>query len=242
MLIMISTDKFNNSVVILTGATSGIGKELAKMLATTNAKLVLHGRSLEKLDQLLEEIPSKDNIEIACFDLTEIDKIKGFISGVQSKYSKVTHLINCAGLNSARGTVDEISLSDLDYMMDVNFRAPFCLMQEAYKQMKKDNKGLIINVLSTVCLFANEGIGAYTASKSALDAMTKVLRKEARNHNVKVTSVYPGGVNTAFRAADRPEYLSAESVALSIFNLMLMPDDLITHELVIRPMVEENFA
>ena len=239
---MIDTNKLQDSIIVLTGATSGIGKELALLLSETGAKLILHGRSQPKLDALVAELPNKENTATYCFNLVELDKISEFMTDVEQKHGKVTHLLNCAGLNSARGTVDEIDMADLDYMMDVNFRAPFRLMQEAFIQMKTANKGLIVNILSTVCLFANEGIGSYTASKSALDAMTKVLRKEARHCNVKVTSVYPGGVDTPFRAADKPEYLAPKSVAISILNLMLMPDDLITHELIIRPMVEANFA
>lgn len=239
---MIQPEILQNSVIVLTGATSGIGKELALLLSKTATKLILHGRSQQKLDELVKDLKLSEQVSTYCFDLVEMDKIEGFICHVEQRFGKVTHLINCAGLNSARGNIDEIKLEDLDYMMDVNFRAPFRLMQEVFKQMKSAEKGLIINILSTVCLYANEGIGAYTASKSALDAMTKVLRKEARKFNVKVTSVYPGGVNTAFRAADKPAYLSADSVAKSIYNLMLLPDDLITHELVIRPMIEENFA
>lgn len=237
-------NSLNNTVIVLTGATSGIGRALAKLLANTDAKLVLQGRSEEKMATLIAELPTEklNDISSECFCLSDLTKITGFITNAEASMGEITHLINCAGANTARGTIDEIKLSDLDEMMNINFRSPFKLMQDCFRLMKPRKDGFIINVLSTVCLYANEGIGAYTASKSALDAMTKVLRKEARRENIKVTSIYPGGVNTAFRTADKPEYLTPESVAQSIYSLLIMPASLITHELVIRPMVEENFA
>lgn len=241
---MEASNKLTDTVIILTGATSGIGRALALILAQTDAKLVLQGRSQEKMAGLIAEIPESKHKDISssCFCLSNMSEIDSFVAKSEAEMGAVTHLINCAGANTARGMVDEITMSDLDEMMDINFRAPFKLMQESFKLMKKRKNGLIINVLSTVCLYANEGIGAYTASKSALDAMTKVLRKEARKENVKVTAIYPGGVNTAFRSADKPEYLTPESVAQSIYSILTMPASMVTHELIVRPMVEANFA
>jgi short-subunit dehydrogenase len=114
-------------------------------------------------------------------------------------------------------------------------------MREVYKNMESVKRGTIINVLSTVCNFSNEGIGAYTASKASLDALAKVFRKEARLSNVKVCSIYPGGVNTSFRETTKPEYLEVESVVQAICTMILTDSNTSIDELVIRPMIEKNY-
>ena len=98
-----------------------------------------------------------------------------------------------------------------------------------------------LNVLSTVCNFSNEGIGAYTASKASFDALVKVFRKEVRLKNIKVCSIYPGGTNTAFRNTNKPEYLEVESVVEAIFTMILVDLNASIDELTIRPMVEKNY-
>jgi len=103
-------------------------------------------------------------------------------------------------------------------------------------------RGLVVNVLSTVCLYSNEGIGGYTASKCAFDGLAKVLRKELRADGVRVANVYPGGIDTPFRPAARPEYLAAASVAEAILGLAEADENVAPDELVLRPLVERNFA
>ncbi len=115
-------------------------------------------------------------------------------------------------------------------------------MREVCKSMKKKKAGLIINVLSTVCNFSNEGIGAYTASKAGFDALVKVFRKEVRDSNIRVCSIYPGGVDTPFRAEARPTYLNAEDVVRAIMSMMQFDDYASVDELVIRPTVEKNYS
>lgn len=230
-------------VVLLTGATSGIGRQLALQLAREGAGLALCGRSQEKMASLLLELDSfmEKPPFSRTFSLSSEEEIVRFVADSESLMGRVDVLINCAGVNSARALVAELSTSDLDLMLTVNLRAPVIFMRECFKRMRERKAGHILNVLSTVCLFSNEGIGAYTASKAGLDALTKVLRKEARPYGVKVTSIYPGGVNTTFRAQSRQDYMSPESVAEAIVSVLKLGDDAAVHELVFRPMIESNF-
>ena len=126
-------------------------------------------------------------------------------------------------------------------MLKINTIAPFIFMREVYRSMEIAKKGTVINVLSTVCNFSNEGIGAYTASKASFDALVKVFRKEVRLKNIKVCSIYPGGTNTSFRNTNKPEYLEVESVVEAIFTMILVDLNASIDELTIRPMVEKNY-
>jgi NAD(P)-dependent dehydrogenase (short-subunit alcohol dehydrogenase family) len=86
-----------------------------------------------------------------------------------------------------------------------------------------------------------ETMGVYSTMKQGLDALTWILMKEARPANVKVTAIYPGGTDTEFRAAKRPDYMRPESVASVIAAAVFAPDDVVMHELTFRPIVETNF-
>jgi len=229
--------------IIITGATSGIGKSLVIKLLSEGAQLSICGLSTEKMKMLLDELPSEklENIYYKTFSIDKEQDIIDFVTTSFNKFKKIDYLINCAGLNSAKGNIVDIKTSDLDWMISINLRAPFIFMREVFKYMKERKEGTVINVLSSVCLFSNEGMGAYTASKAGFEAMTKVFRKEAANDGVKVCAVYPGGVNTPFRAIERKDYMSPESTAEAIVSFMKLPDDIVMHEIVFRPMVERNF-
>lgn len=235
----------SGQVILLTGATSGIGRQLALQLAREGARLALCGRSEEKMTSLLEELRecSAESVPFSrTFCLSSEEEIVRFVSDAESSLGPISVLVNCAGLNSARAEVAEMSIADLDWMLKINLLAPAIFMRECFRGMLERRAGHVVNVLSTVCLFSNEGIGAYTASKAGLDALTKVFRKEARTAGVKVTSVYPGGVNTGFRQQARPDYLTPESVAEAIVSLLKLGDETAVHELVFRPMTESNFC
>jgi NAD(P)-dependent dehydrogenase (short-subunit alcohol dehydrogenase family) len=234
----------SDQVVLLTGATSGIGRDLALLLKDEGARLALCGRSGEKMADLLNELggPSEMTLFHRTFCLSSEAEIVRFVADADGHLGPVDVLINCAGINSARGTVAEISISDLDWMLAINLRAPLIFMRECFKRMRERRSGHVVNVLSTVCLFSNEGIGAYTASKAGLDALTKVFRKEARDYGVRVTSVYPGGVNTTFRAQRREDYMTPRSVAEAIVGTLKLEGDAAVHEIVLRPLAESNFC
>ena len=107
--------------------------------------------------------------------------------------------------------------------------------------MRSRGRGHIVNVLTTCALFANENMGIDTAMKTGLQGLTKVLVKELRPAGVKVTAIYPGGVDTDIRPAPRPDYMRPDTAGRLIADVLFAPDDAVIHELVFRPMVETNF-
>jgi short-subunit dehydrogenase len=234
---------FQNKNILLTGATSGIGKCMLISLLNEGANVSFCGRSQQKMDELLIELKpfNKSQLYYEVFDLINTDRLYSFINNTYNAFKTIDILINCAGLNSAKGEVVDIKLSDLDYMMSINFRAPFILMQEIGKRMKEAKKGMVVNILSSVCLFNNETMASYTASKAAMNAASKIFNKEMREHNVRTVSVYPGGVDTEFRANKRSDYLPAQEVVDILLANLKAAHTASLDELVFRPMVEKNF-
>lgn len=228
--------------ILVTGATSGIGKCLTIKLIEGGANVAFCGRSADKMTKLLAEINgAKSNFYYKVFDITNEDEVIAFVGEATANLGTFDVLVNCAGANTVRSLVSNIKTNDLEYMLRINTIAPFVFIREVYKSMEIVKKGMIINVLSTVCNFSNEGIGAYTASKASFDALVKVFRKEVRHHNIKICSIYPGGTNTAFRETNKPEYLDVESVVGAIFTMILADLNASIDELIIRPMIEKNY-
>ncbi|OOM77976.1 SDR family NAD(P)-dependent oxidoreductase [Clostridium sp. BL-8] len=235
---------WKNKCVVVTGGTSGLGKSLVLKLIKMEAKVAFCGRSEEKMKCVLDEINEGDrkNIFYENFDIADENKIISFVNNAGDKFGTIDVLINCAGANTARGLVESIKIEDMNLMLKVNTIAPLVFIEECYKYMKVKKEGVIINILSTCCLFSNEGNGAYTAAKSALDGLTKVFRKEARKNNIRVCSVYPGGINTPFRAQEREDYLSPENTADTILKTLDIDTSVALDEIVLRPFVETNYS
>lgn len=227
--------------VVITGASSGIGRALAVMAEKQQYRLSVCGRNKDKLQHTLSELSRPEDVVAETFCITDEQCFTRFLTQANAKHGTVDILINCAGINNVRKQAYQTEIPELDWMMKVNFYAPIACIKAVLPDMKSQHQGTIVNVLSTVCLFANPGIAAYTATKTALDSFTKVMRKELKSEGIKFLSIYPGGVDTEFRAAERPEYLSAQAVAKAI--LLQLDVDIHTHihELVLRPQCEDNF-
>jgi len=232
-----------NKNVLLTGATSGVGKELLFQLLEQGANVAFCGRSPEKMEEVLQEIKGfgSSRIFYQTFCLSDENRIVGFVKAAHSHFGPIDILINNAGLNNTRAEVTQLQTADLDWMMSINCIAPAAFIREVGTIMIQQKQGLVVNILSSVCLSTNETNGGYTASKAAIDALTKVFRKEVRKHNIRVLSVYPGGIDTPFRTKERPDYLSPKQVADVILNAITTDSFVAMDELVFRPMVETNF-
>jgi NAD(P)-dependent dehydrogenase (short-subunit alcohol dehydrogenase family) len=229
--------------VYLTGATHGIGKALAVRLAREKTKLALCGRDRNALAEV-EDAARAAGAPSVCtksFDIAEEEGILGFYRESRTRIGPPSILVSNAGYNSRKAPLWEVTTEEFDGLIAVNLRAPFVLIREAFPDMKKAGSGHVVVVLSTTCRFDIETMSAYTAAKKGLEGLVDVFRKEARPHNIRVTSIYPGGTDTNFRKTPRPDYLRPESVAEAVVRALLLPEDLIMHELVFRPMAESSF-
>lgn len=223
--------------VIITGATDGIGKALARLLSG-EYNLALCGRSEDKLNQLTQEL-GDCHVYAECFDITDGEKRHAFCQHVKQEFGTVDVLVNSAGANTKKDKVTDINLDDLRYMFELNCVSPVGMIQEVYPLMAERKQGLFVNILTTCCLFHNPMTGSYTASKDAMEGISKILTKEAKKDNIGVCNVYPGGVNTNFRATPNPGYLKPETIARMIRDCIELEDGCV-HDIVIRPFIEDN--
>lgn len=223
--------------VLITGATDGIGKALAVLLSW-DYNLALCGRSEEKMKLLLETLEGC-RVYARCFDITDGEMRRDFCRQALEEFGTVDVLVNNAGANTKKDRITDICLDDLRYMFELNCVSALGMIQEIYPHMAKKQQGLIVNILSSCCLFHNPMAGSYTATKNAMEGISKILTKEARQDHIGVCSVYPGGVDTNFRAVANPNYLKPETVAKMI-KVCIENEDGCVHDIVIRPFIEDN--
>lgn len=228
----------NSRSALITGATRGIGRKLARQLTERGVTVFATGRDPDLLASLRKETGCFG----AAFDLARPDAPAAVYAAAKAALGGAPDfLVNNAGFNRRKAPITDLTVAELDEHYAVNFRAAALLCGEALRDMIPRKAGHIVNVASTVVWHQAENYSVYCATKCALHGFTVSLIKEARVHGIKVTGVYPGGVDTDFRAADRPDYLLPESAARMIADTLFAPADVVVHQLTFRPMVETNF-
>jgi short-subunit dehydrogenase len=223
--------------IFITGATRGIGRELVMQLTQLGFTVFGTGRD----EQLLQELKAETGCFGAVADLSDPEQVLSIYQSAKKALGQVDILINNAGLNHIKAPVVDVELADWELQYAVNLRAPMLLSREALREMAERRSGHIVNVVSTIAKTAQPNYSIYSTMKYGFMGFTKCLIKEAREVNVKVTAVYPGGTDTDFRKEERPEYLSPESAARMIVHCITAPDDVVVHDLTYRPMIESNF-
>jgi len=223
--------------VFITGATRGIGRELVKQLTNLGYKVFGTGRD----QQLLESLKSETGCRGDVADLTDPEQVVEIYQKATAALGRIDILINNAGLNNRKSPLTELELADWELQYAVNLRAPMLLCRAALRGMAERRNGHIVNVISTIAKTSQPNYSIYATMKNGLMGFTKCLIKEAREVNVKVTAVYPGGTDTDFRPEPRPDYLSVESAAKMIVYCITAPEDVVVHDLTYRPMAESNF-
>jgi short-subunit dehydrogenase len=222
---------------LVTGASRGIGRELARQMKSAGFTLFVSGRDAGMVESLRRELGC-DGLAI---DLAGAEASVELFAAAKEALGRVDVLVNNAGFNKAKTPLPEVTAEDLDQSYAVNVRAPILLAREALKDMATRRSGHILNVISSIVHARVENYSVYTTMKNALHGFTGCLIKEARLVGVKVTAIYPGGVNTTFRPNARPDYLRPESTARMILDCITAPEDVVVHELTFRPIVETNF-
>lgn len=206
--------KLKDKVTIITGASGGIGSELARRLAPLGVRLALCGRSEEKLARLQEEIQALGaETMIWVGDITREDAPAACVQAVLERFGRLDILINNAGL-ALSCPFAETTPQQFDDIMALNVRAPYFLTQAALPHLEQSDHATVLNIASVVGHKGYPLQSAYAASKHALIGMTKSLANEVYDRGIRVHIIAPGAVYTDMVKISRPD-LSPEGMILS---------------------------
>ncbi len=186
--------EITDKVIVLTGASSGIGRATAMMLADQGARVVLAARDAAALEDLRQQLPGS---EAMATDVTDPDQAGALIERVEARFGSIDALVNCAG-QGMFSRVEGIDLDDLDRLWDLNVVAPLRLMQLVIPIMRRQGGGTILNVSSLSTTRYIPHIAGYAATKYALNALTLAGRAELEDDGIVVSLIRPGIVDTGF--------------------------------------------
>jgi short-subunit dehydrogenase len=184
----------DGAVVIVTGASSGIGAATARMAAGRGAKVVLAARRADRINALAAELP--DALAMPT-DLRKPAQIVALVQATLDGFGRVDVLVNNAG-QGLHVPVEQVRLDDLRAVTELNFYAPLLAMQAVIPAMRKQGGGAIVNVSSMTSRMVLPGVGGYSATKSALNMLSAVARKELAPDGIVVSIVYPAVTATEF--------------------------------------------
>ncbi len=185
---------FTNRVVIVTGATRGIGRTIAEYLYKAGATLLLTGTDPQQIRQLNARVKNKKRIRYLALDFRNEYSVRQFLNEIK-KYKKIDACINNAGTNRIN-YIDDFPVADWDEIIKVNLTGPFLLMKEAAKIMKRRYYGRIVNISSIFGVVGKAKRAAYSAAKAGLIGLTRTAAVDLAPYNVLVNSVSPGFVLT----------------------------------------------
>ncbi len=233
--------KSKNLVAVITGATSGMGKAIAKAFHSKQIRMILHGRNETKLKQIAHATQST----YVLGDITQPDIPRILLQTAKEHFNHCDIIVNNAGVLEV-GAIEEINIDKMCEMVRVNVEAAYRVIYTFVKYFKENDAGHIINISSTLGTKVREKAGAYAGTKFAIEALSEALRIELAKTNVKITCIEPGLVKTNLHRnwkidpaelMDVPNPLSPEDIADTVLyvlqrkanvripRLMIMPKD-----------------
>jgi NADP-dependent 3-hydroxy acid dehydrogenase YdfG len=240
-----------NKVVVITGASSGLGEATARHLAARGASVVLGARRADQLKKIAADIRAAGGkAEVLATDVTKKEQVQALIDTAVRVFGRVDVLINNAGLMSI-APMDEVKVDEWDRMIDINVKGVLYGIAAALPQFRKQNSGHFINIASVagVKVFSPGGT-VYSGTKFAVRAISEGLRHEVGG-SIRTTTIEPGAVDSELKHGSSHEQSSqfvkefykqaipADSVARAIAYAIEQPADVDINEIVLRPTVQE---
>lgn len=179
--------EINKAVVLVTGASSGIGEATARAAARAGARLVLAARREDRINKLASELD--DAVAVRC-DVTDAAQFAEVVRVATDKYGRIDVLVNNAG-QGLQGSIEEIKVGDFRELLDLNLVAPLIAMQAVIPLMRKQGGGSIVNVSSGITFAPLPHTGAYNSSKMALNQLSSIARVELADAGIAVSTLYP---------------------------------------------------
>ena len=182
----------------ITGATSGIGKATAELFAKNNIRLILCGRRKERLEELKTTLGKLTQVTTLQFDVRDKIDVVQQINNLPEDFKNIDILINNAGNAHGLATIQDGNIDDWDAMLDINVKGLLYVSKAIIPKIIKNKNGFIVNIGSTAGKEVYRNGNVYCASKFAVNALNKSMRLDLNEHNIRVSGIHPGLVETEF--------------------------------------------
>jgi NADP-dependent 3-hydroxy acid dehydrogenase YdfG len=231
-------EKLTNKNILIAGATGGVGRNTAKLLAQSGARVFLAGRNADKLAELAEEL-SIPTERCFCIDLTNENSINEMANAIHTQVPQLDILLNAAGIGIIK-PLEQLSVEEFQLSLSTNLVGSFLLVQKFLPAMKISGKGLIINIPGILGKIPMAGAAAYCASKYGLVGMMQSIREELKRTEIRITNIFLGGVDSPFwdtinLRVQREKMIQAEEAARAIWFLCQQPASGVVSEMVLQP-------
>ncbi|MFC7395153.1 SDR family oxidoreductase [Scopulibacillus cellulosilyticus] len=238
----------NGKVIIITGASSGIGQAAAKLLADKGAKLVLAARREDRLKELQLEIEKAGGTAVfKATDVTSREQMKALAEEAVSQFGQIDGLVNNAGLMPL-SYMNKLKIDEWDQMIDVNIKGVLYGIAAVLPHMEERRQGHIINISSLAGHEVGIGHAVYSGTKFAVRAISEGLRKETYDKNIRTTIISPGAVSTElsntitdpdiidmFNSGEPFTFLEGKDIANAICYALEQPEYVAVDEVIVRP-------
>jgi NADP-dependent 3-hydroxy acid dehydrogenase YdfG len=225
-----------SKIALVTGATSGIGRATARILAKNNYKIIICGRRKDRLDELEKELSEFTAIHTLLFDVRDKKAVFERINSLPPAFSKIDVLINNAGNAHGLDPIQNGDLDDWDAMIDINVKGLLYVSKAIIPQMIERKSGHIINIGSTAGKEVYPNGNVYCATKHAVDALNKSMKMDLNPYGIRVSAIHPGMVETEFSEV---RFKGDKERAANVYKGVtpLQPEDIadIIHFVISRP-------
>jgi NADP-dependent 3-hydroxy acid dehydrogenase YdfG len=241
-------NNIEGKVVVITGASSGLGEATARLLSAQGATVVLGARRAERLQSLANELTASGGKALAITtDVTNRDEVKALVDSAVQKYGRIDVMINNAGL-MPQSPLERLRIDEWDQTIDVNIKGVLYGIAAALPHMKQQKAGHIINVSSVAGHKVGPGFAVYAATKHAVRALSEGLRQEVKPYKIRTTVISPGAVATELpNSVTEPDVaerirkfyeataIPADTFARVVAFAMSQPEDVDINEILFRP-------